>query len=108
MLPRSSRAPGGGAPSVIGAVALLCTTLCTAQTGSAPRRPASGTTAARTRRPAQFDLNAIKHVIVIYQENWSFDGLYSQFPGTDRVPFGTAIAQYDARGRRIDSMSVMP
>src|SRR6266700_3115746 len=28
-------------------------------------------------------LNEIKHIIVIYQENWSFDSLYGQFPGAD-------------------------
>jgi phospholipase C len=90
----------------IATIVMLGAPLCSAQTGAAQRRPTSGATTARTRRPAPFDLNSIKHVIVIYQENWSFDGLYSQFPGTDRVPFGTAVAQYDAQGRRIDSMSV--
>src|SRR5579872_880560 len=25
----------------------------------------------------------IEHVIVIYQENWSFDGLYAKFPGAN-------------------------
>jgi len=28
-------------------------------------------------------LAKINHVIVIYQENWSFDGLYGRFPGAD-------------------------
>jgi phospholipase C len=28
-------------------------------------------------------LKQIKHIIVIYQENWSFDSLYGQFPGAD-------------------------
>ena len=28
-------------------------------------------------------LKSIKHIIVIYQENWSFDSLYGQFPGAD-------------------------
>jgi len=28
-------------------------------------------------------LTKIKHIIVIYQENWSFDGLYGQFPGAN-------------------------
>ena len=27
--------------------------------------------------------NSIKHIIIIYQENWSFDSLYGQFPGAD-------------------------
>jgi len=29
------------------------------------------------------DLTEINHIIVIYQENWSFDSLYGQFPGAD-------------------------
>ncbi|HTA75600.1 MAG TPA: alkaline phosphatase family protein [bacterium] len=28
-------------------------------------------------------LNRVKHIIVIYQENWSFDGLYGNFPGAE-------------------------
>jgi phospholipase C len=28
-------------------------------------------------------LDKIKHIIVIYQENWSFDGLYGNFPGAE-------------------------
>jgi acid phosphatase len=28
-------------------------------------------------------LTEIKHIIVIYQENWSFDALYGQFPGAN-------------------------
>jgi len=27
----------------------------------------------------------IRHVIVIYQENWTFDGLYGKFPGADGI-----------------------
>jgi phospholipase C len=34
------------------------------------------------RKPLR-SLNEIKHIIVIYQENWSFDSLYGQFPGAD-------------------------
>jgi phospholipase C len=30
-------------------------------------------------------IDAIQHVIVIYQENWSFDGLYGKFPGADGI-----------------------
>src|SRR2546426_893978 len=30
-------------------------------------------------------LEKIQHVIVIYQENWSFDGLYGTFPGADGI-----------------------
>jgi phospholipase C len=34
------------------------------------------------RRPLR-NLRDIKHIIVIYQENWSFDGLYGLFPGAN-------------------------
>jgi phospholipase C len=30
-------------------------------------------------------LEKIQHVIVIYQENWSFDGLYGKFPNADGI-----------------------
>src|SRR5947209_5353633 len=30
----------------------------------------------------------IKHIIVIYQENWSFDSLYGQFPGANGLQNG--------------------
>jgi phospholipase C len=36
----------------------------------------------RGRKPLR-NLHDIKHIIVIYQENWSFDSLYGQFPGAD-------------------------
>ena len=42
--------------------------------------PAAGRVLARTT-----GLDAIQHVIVIYQENWSFDGLYGKFPGADGI-----------------------
>lgn len=28
-------------------------------------------------------LDRIEHLIVIYQENWSFDGLFDRFPGAN-------------------------
>lgn len=40
-------------------------------------------------------LEKIQHVIVIYQENWSFDGLYGRFPGAD------GIANADKRIRQV-------
>jgi len=30
------------------------------------------------------ELRHIKHIVVIYQENWSFDSLYGLFPGSQR------------------------
>ncbi len=30
-------------------------------------------------------LSTIQHIVVIYQENWSFDGLYGSFPGANGI-----------------------
>src|SRR5436309_942874 len=32
---------------------------------------------------AQDSLDRVNHIIVIYQENWSFDALYGKFPGAN-------------------------
>ena len=39
----------------------------------------------------------IKHIIVIYQENWSFDGLYGSFPGANGISNAsqTSLTQVD-------------
>src|SRR5260370_37190958 len=38
----------------------------------------------------------LKHIIVIYQENWSFDSLYGQFPGASGYALGfDTLPQYD-------------
>jgi acid phosphatase len=54
-------------------VAVLAATLIPASVRSAPPDDV-----AAMRR-------AVKHVVVIYQENWSFDGLYGSFPGANGV-----------------------
>src|SRR6202030_236841 len=41
-------------------------------------------------------LRNIKHIVVIYQENWSFDSLYGLFPGADVLANGFGqLAQVD-------------
>src|SRR5439155_22526291 len=38
----------------------------------------------------------LRHIIVIYQENWSFDSLYGQFPGANGLQHGfDTLYQYD-------------
>ncbi len=46
-------------------------------------------------------LAGIEHVIVIYQENWSFDALFGTFPGASGIASAspTSIAQTDKDGR---------
>lgn len=44
-------------------------------------------------------LGQINHLIVIYQENWSFDGLYGRFPGANGLAnAGEAVTQVDKDG----------
>jgi phospholipase C len=61
--------------------------LCAALAGSATVALGFGTIVATTSVSLADDdlinLKSIKHIIVIYQENWSFDSLYGQFPGAD-------------------------
>ena len=48
------------------------------------------------------DLAKINHIIVIFQENWSFDSLYPSFPGADGLSnAGAAIPQIDKSGQPI-------
>jgi phospholipase C len=46
-------------------------------------------------------LSGIDHVIVIYQENWSFDALFGKFPGAAGIASAssTSMAQTDKTGR---------
>src|SRR6266850_1436648 len=37
-------------------------------------------------------LHRIKHIIVIYQENWSFDSLYGLFPGANGLPHASIVS----------------
>ncbi len=44
-------------------------------------------------------LDPINHWIVLYQENWSFDGLYGDFPGANGLAnAGATVKQVDKAG----------
>jgi phospholipase C len=44
-------------------------------------------------------LGKINHIIVIYQENWSFDSLYGKFPGANGLSYaGATVRQVDKTG----------
>lgn len=49
----------------------------------------------------------INHVIVIYQENWSFDGLYGNFPGANGYNNAVNFAQIDASGNPISTIGAV-
>ncbi len=46
---------------------------------------------------AASDLAAVDHIIVVYQENWSFDSLYGSFPGANGIAnaIGASTNQLD-------------
>jgi phospholipase C len=45
------------------------------------------------------NLKKVHHIVVIYQENWSFDSLYGQFPGADGLQNGfDTLPQVDRFG----------
>ncbi len=51
-------------------------------------------------RAAPAGLAKIDHIVVIFQENWSFDGLYGKFPGANGLAnAGEAAKQVDRDGR---------
>src|SRR5215470_3727606 len=50
------------------------------------------------RKHSEEAVKQLKHIIVIYQENWSFDSLYGQFPGASGYALGfDTLPQYDAK-----------
>ena len=69
-----------------------------AGTSSTGALPNASDIARRNRNVSAFR-GAIKHIIVIYQENWSFDGLYGDFPGANGLQNGVyAPKQVDKNG----------
>jgi phospholipase C len=50
-----------------------------------------------------YDQN-VGHQVVIYQENWSFDGLYGSFPGATGLSTAGNIAQVDKNGNPITTL----
>lgn len=63
----------------------------------------AGTAAPARAVPA--GLEKIKHIVVIYQENWSFDSLYGHFPGANGLDHAKSFVQRDLHGR---PYTVMP
>src|SRR5947209_7467661 len=60
---------------------------------------ASGAMGLQQMVAAQGSINQINHVIVVYQENWSFDGLYGKFLGANGIAnAGSAVNQVDKNG----------
>src|SRR5262245_50468275 len=83
----------GGSPQAAAPTTLAAATtpaILAAPTAMTPAVPA--TTAV--------GLNKLNHVVVILQENWSFDSLYGEFPGANGIPEDAApIQQLDKQNQ---------
>lgn len=78
-------------------VAALCVCVASLAGCATPQPRASRTDAA--------GLDKIKHFVIIFQENWSFDGLYGKFPGANGIAnAGDAIKQVDVDGKPYQSL----
>ena len=77
------------------------TTAAVATTAPAATAPAA-TAGAGVAAPAATtnSLGKLNHIVVIYQENWSFDSLYPTFPGANGIAnAGDTIHQIDKDGK---------
>ncbi len=75
--------------------------------GNGNAAPAASARARRHAAPRATTLrDAIEYVVVIYQENWSFDGLYGSFPHADGLKNAapSTYAQVDKSGEPITAM----
>jgi phospholipase C len=74
--------------------------------GSATARASAPPAAPHAQGPGA--LERIEHIIVIYLENWSFDGLYGRFPGANGITSaGAAARQVDKDGRPYSSLTAL-
>lgn len=49
-------------------------------------------------------LEKINHLIIIFQENWSFDGLYGSFPGANNIANAGTVMQVDRNGTALTTL----
>ena len=96
--PKAERG-GFSPPSQEGGLKPALPAAATATDKTEPSASAKGNPSSKAR------LANIEHWIVIYQENWSFDGLYGKFPGADGLNRAAAtIAQVDRNGRPLATL----
>jgi phospholipase C len=78
---------------------------------------AAGVTALEDRLTPSGDIaglrSTIDHVVVIYQENWSFDGLYGSFPGANGLANatdanGNLLPQYQQVDKNGNPITTLP
>ena len=75
------------------ATVIVCFAGLTAD-GPGPARAATSPTAG---------IEKIDHVVIIYQENWSYDSLYGKFPGSNNLASAGPVTQVDKDGTPLSS-----
>jgi phospholipase C len=72
---------------------LVASAAGTPQAASAqvPRRPGSAKRVAAGPPPVSSPIHKIRHVVIIMQENRSFDSYFGTFPGADGIPRATCV-----------------
>src|SRR5512133_1583802 len=76
--------------------AALLAAVAFGSSGGAATRGESAVVKQKPRKPAPRGIHKIKHVIVIMQENRSFDSYFGTYPGADGIPTGVCVP--DPRG----------
>ena len=85
------------------ATILAAIAVCAGAQAAEPSTPAGQAPCRETRCGG--GLCEIDRWIVIYQENWSFDGLYGEFPGAEGLDSATAaIVHVDKRGKPLAAL----
>ncbi len=56
-------------------------------------------------QPAAPPTAKVNHVVVIFEENWSFDGLFGKYPGANGIANAGAVQQLDKKGNPIPVMA---
>src|SRR5438876_8486730 len=83
---RSVRSPG----TCMAAIVVTALSLAGCQGGTAPARPAGGPSVLSGSAPSapaiNPDIHKIKHVVMIMQENRSFDSYFGTYPGAVGIP----------------------
>ena len=96
------RARGGRAAAT--AVALATLAAATAFGAVAVTAPATAAPAGANAVQLHGRLSDLRHIVVVYQENWSFDSLYGRFPGARGWADAGTVRQVDASGAPLTSL----
>src|SRR6476619_6822699 len=77
------------------AIVVTALSLTGCQGGKAPARPAGGPSVLSGPAPPapaiNPDIHKIRHVVVIMQENRSFDSYFGTYPGADGIPMRDGV-----------------